>query len=52
MKNDAKYINNLEFREFVLREFEAVTTWATVEEIADFAFGGIKFAIDKFKKGK
>jgi hypothetical protein len=45
-----KYINNPEFFEFVNKEFESVAVDATIEELAEFAFGGIEEAIKQFNE--
>lgn len=50
MRGRKEHLNSSEFRDFILKEFEAVTNCATLEEMADFAFGGIKYALDKFKQ--
>jgi thioredoxin-related protein len=48
-KDKQKYIDNDEFREFVSREFDAVAVEATVEEMAEFAFGSVEDAIYQFR---
>ncbi len=45
-----KYIENPHFREFVSREFRNVAREATIEELAEFAFGDIKKAIETFEQ--
>ena len=50
MKDREKYIDDQEFFEFINREFNRTAGVATIEELADFAFGGIEEAIQAFKK--
>ena len=45
-----KYINNPEFFEFVNKEFESVAADATIEELAEFAFGSIEDAIEEYNE--
>jgi hypothetical protein len=45
-----KYINNPKFHEFVDREFDLVAAGAPIEDLADFAFGGIEEAVEAFEK--
>jgi|GEM_PF-1348624 len=44
-----EYINNPKFLDFVSREFESTASNATIEELAEFAFGSIEEAIKEFK---
>ena len=45
-----KFTNNPEFREFLNREFDHTAANASMEELAEFAFGSIEAAITAFKK--
>ena len=47
-----QYANEAEFREFVNREFDHTAVGATVEELAEFAFGGMAEAIEAFEEYK
>lgn len=47
-----KYSNDPAFCEFVLKEVDSTITVATVEELADFAFGSMSEAIAAFKESK
>ena len=47
-----KCVNDPEFREFLNQEFNHTATCATMEELAEFAFGGIEETIEAFKKNK
>ena len=47
-----KYIDNLDFRYFVSREFNESSLEASVEELAEFAFGDVETAIKAYKKEK
>ncbi len=49
MKKTEQYLNNPKFRDFVSREFDTVVGSSTVEEMAEFAFGDLQCAINKFK---
>ncbi len=42
-------IDNPEFRNFVSREFDITAIHATVEELAEFAFGSVKEAVKQYK---
>ena len=44
-----KYTNNPDFQEFLNREFGHTAANATMEELAEFAFGNIEDAINSFK---
>lgn len=48
----SQYENNLEFLEFLNREFDKSAVDATMEELAEFAFGGVDAAIVAFEKQK
>jgi hypothetical protein len=53
MLNDLmKYDENPEFLEFLTREFDATASSATVEELAEFAFGSIDDALNAFEESK
>ena len=43
------YSENPKLLEFISREFDKVAVSATLEELAEFAFGSIKEAIDAFE---
>lgn len=47
-----KYVNDPDFQEFLNREFDHTAVDATMEELAEFAFGNINDAIDMFEKQK
>jgi len=47
-----QYENNPEFREFLNREFDRTAVDATIEELADFAFGSIEAAIEANEQHK
>lgn len=47
-----RYENNPEFREFLNREFDRTAVDATIEELADFAFGSMEAAIEAFEESK
>ena len=44
-----KYENNPDFQEFLNREFNDTAMHATMEELAEFAFGSIDAAIKAFE---
>ena len=53
MQNEPeKYTENIEFKEFLGREFDQTAVNATIEELAEFAFGSIDEAIEAFEKKK
>jgi len=53
MDNDAEqYENNPEFQEFLNREFDKTAVDATIEELAEFAFGSMDGAIEAFEEHK
>ena len=45
-------IDNEGFREFLNREFDKVAVGATVEDLAEFAFGSLEEAVVAFEKYK
>ncbi|MFH1370394.1 MAG: hypothetical protein ABII09_03805 [Planctomycetota bacterium] len=47
-----KYDENPEFLEFLTREFDTTADSATIEELAEFAFGSLGTAVEAFKKSK
>ena len=47
-----QYENNSEFLEFLNREFDKTAVDATIEELAEFAFGGIEEAIEAYEQYK
>lgn len=47
-----EYENNPEFLEFVNREFDRTAVDATIEELAEFAFGGFDEAVKAFEEFK
>ena len=47
-----RYVKNPDFQELLNREFDRATIAATMEELAEFAFGSIEDAIDIFEKQK
>ena len=49
---EEQYEDDTEFLEFLGREFDKTTVNATVEELAEFAFGGIEKAIEAFEEQK
>ena len=51
-KSDKKIIDEPEFFEFLNHEFENTAIYATIEELADFAFGSLETAIIAFKEKK
>ncbi|HIJ53021.1 MAG TPA: hypothetical protein HPP66_07680 [Planctomycetes bacterium] len=51
MDNKAdQYKNNPEFLEFLNREFDHTAVDATMEELAEFAFGSVDGAIEAFEE--
>ncbi len=46
----AKLADNPEFLEFLNKQFNDVAANATMEELAEFAFGGMEDAIEAFRK--
>lgn len=51
MQNRAEqYENNPEFLEFLNREFDHTAVDATVDELAEFAFGSMEDAIEAFEE--
>jgi hypothetical protein len=45
-----KYANDPDFQEFLNREFEHTAAHATIEELAEFAFGSVDGAIAVFEQ--
>lgn len=53
MKNGIEqYENNPDFQEFLNREFNRTAVDATIEELAEFAFGGFDEAVKAFEEFK
>ena len=53
MPNDLrKYAENPAFLEFLTREFGITATSATIEELAEFAFGSIAEAVNAFEESQ
>lgn len=53
MRNEEeKYENNPDFQEFLNREFDKTAVDATIEEMAEFAFGGFDEAVRAFEEFK
>jgi len=53
MQNKAEqYENNHDFLEFLNREFDKTAVDATIEELAQFAFGSLQKAIESFNQRK
>jgi hypothetical protein len=50
VSDPVKYDENPEFLEFLTREFDATASSATVEELAEFAFGSIDDALNAFEE--
>jgi hypothetical protein len=48
-KRKQQFINGAEFKEFLNREFGRTAVGATIEELADFAFGGLDEAVKAFE---
>ena len=46
----AHYENNPDFLEFLNREFDKTAVDATIEELAEFAFGSMEKAIESFNQ--
>ncbi|MDT8302172.1 MAG: hypothetical protein RQ760_11860 [Sedimentisphaerales bacterium] len=51
-KKEEQYENNLDFQEFLNREFDKTAVSATIEELAEFAFGGFDEAVKEFEESK
>ncbi len=49
-KKAEQYVNNFEFLEFLTMEFTKTAMHATIEELAEFAFGSIELAIKAFEE--
>lgn len=51
MDNSAeKYANEPDFQDFLSREFDHTAANATIEELAEFAFGSVEEAIKAFSE--
>ena len=52
MKNISfkKLIKNNHFLEWLVKEFSDITAYMTTEEIANFVFGSIDEAVNKYKE--
>ena len=50
-KTTEQYENNADFLEFLSREFDKTTIHATIEELAEFAFGSLDAAIEAYQEG-
>lgn len=44
------YVNDIEFRDFVLKRAESMLVHLSVEELSKLAFGGYVYAIENYKK--
>jgi hypothetical protein len=49
-KKSKQYENNPDFLEFLNREFDKIAVDATIEELAEFAFGSMEKAIESFNQ--
>jgi hypothetical protein len=49
-KKSKQYEDNPDFLEFLNREFDKTVVDATIEEIAEFAFGSMEKAIESFNQ--
>ena len=45
-----EYADDPDFQEFLNREFDHTAVGATMEEIAEFAFGSVEEAIEAYEK--
>lgn len=45
-----KFTDNPKFQEFLNREFDHTAVNASMEELAEFAFGSVEAAVSAFKK--
>ena len=45
-----EYVDNFDFLEFLNREFDKTAVDATIEELAEFAFGSMELSIKAFKE--
>ena len=50
MKDKETYPETPQFRDFVLKEFNATVGHATLEELSEFAFGSLREAKKAFNK--
>lgn len=48
-KEYEKIVNDPDFFDFVNNEFENTAVHATIEELAEFAYGSIEIAFNEFK---
>ena len=51
-KKTENYADNQEFQEFLNREFDKTAVYASMEELAEFAFGSYEEALKAFKEYK
>jgi hypothetical protein len=49
---DCNLENKQEFYNFVLKEFEKTSQHASVEELAEFAFGDLENAVEEFYQNR
>jgi len=49
-KTTEQYENNADFLELLSREFDKTTAHATIEELAEFAFGSLDAAIEAYQE--
>jgi hypothetical protein len=49
-KTNQQLVNNVKFQEFLSRGFDSVAVCASVEELAEFAFGSLEEAIEAFEE--
>lgn len=47
-----RYANNPEFQEFLSREFDKTAVCASMDELAEFAFGSFDEAVKAFEEYK
>lgn len=52
MQNNVPIQNAPEFQEFLNREFDKTAVDATIEELAEFAFGSLESAIKGYQQYK
>ncbi len=48
-KENEEILDSTDFQEFVLREFEDMTSYSTTEEMAEYVFGSIEEAIQIYE---
>jgi len=51
-KSVEKYADDRDFQQFLNREFDQTAVDATMEELAEFAFGSVEAAIEAYEKRK